>query len=89
MNNKKWSLRLFIAGMFIGLLHPGNGRGDVATSIAFALPFGLFFALVGLVVDYYSNRPNPNTHVKCPDCRELVLRDASKCKHCGCKLIPQ
>lgn len=33
--------------------------------------------------------PTPETHVKCPDCRELVLRDARKCKHCGCKLIPQ
>lgn len=31
----------------------------------------------------------PDTHVKCPDCRELVLRDARKCKHCGCALIPQ
>lgn len=34
-------------------------------------------------------RPNPNTHVKCPDCREFVLREAKVCKHCGCKLIPQ
>lgn len=33
--------------------------------------------------------PSPETHVKCPDCRELVLRDARKCKHCGCALIPQ
>ncbi len=33
--------------------------------------------------------PNPETHVKCPDCRELVLRDARKCKHCGCRLVPQ
>lgn len=33
--------------------------------------------------------PSPDTHVKCPDCRELVLRDARKCKHCGCVLIPQ
>jgi len=29
------------------------------------------------------------THVKCPDCAELVLREAKKCKHCGCALIPQ
>jgi hypothetical protein len=29
------------------------------------------------------------THVKCPDCRELVLKDARKCKHCGCALVPQ
>jgi hypothetical protein len=28
------------------------------------------------------------THVRCPDCRELVRKDARKCKHCGTKLIP-
>ncbi len=29
------------------------------------------------------------THVRCPDCRELVLREARKCKHCGSALVPQ
>lgn len=29
------------------------------------------------------------THIRCPDCRELVLKDACKCKHCGCALVPQ
>jgi len=29
------------------------------------------------------------THVRCPECRELVLHDARKCKHCGCALTPQ
>lgn len=33
--------------------------------------------------------PTPDTHVKCPDCRELVIKDAAKCRHCGAKLIPQ
>lgn len=32
---------------------------------------------------------SPDTHVKCPDCAELVKREARKCKHCGCALIPQ
>lgn len=36
-----------------------------------------------------SSQPTPDTHVKCPDCRELVLKDARKCKHCGCALIPE
>lgn len=31
----------------------------------------------------------PETHVRCPDCRELVRKDASKCKHCGTALVPQ
>ena len=33
--------------------------------------------------------PTPDTHVKCPDCRELILKDARKCKHCGTSLVPQ
>lgn len=31
----------------------------------------------------------PDTHVRCPDCRELVRRDARRCKHCGVGLTPQ
>lgn len=27
--------------------------------------------------------------VPCPECRELVLRDARKCKHCSSVLVPQ
>lgn len=33
--------------------------------------------------------PRPETHVRCPDCRELVRHDARVCKHCGCRLTPQ
>lgn len=32
--------------------------------------------------------PTPATHVKCPDCRELILKDARVCRFCGCKLEP-
>ncbi len=27
--------------------------------------------------------PTPETHTKCTECSELVLKDAKKCKHCG------
>lgn len=33
--------------------------------------------------------PSPDTHVKCPDCRELIPIDARVCRFCGCKLVPQ
>jgi len=33
--------------------------------------------------------PTPETHVRCPDCAELVLKQAKVCKHCHCKLVPQ
>jgi rRNA maturation protein Nop10 len=36
-----------------------------------------------------AGRVSHDTHIKCPDCRELVLRDARKCKHCGVALVPQ
>lgn len=32
--------------------------------------------------------PDPETHVRCPDCKELVRHDAIKCKHCGSALTP-
>lgn len=32
---------------------------------------------------------SPETHVRCPDCRELVRKDARVCKHCHVKLVPQ
>lgn len=36
-----------------------------------------------------SEAPSPRTHVRCPICRELVRRDASKCRYCGAELAPQ
>lgn len=36
-----------------------------------------------------AREPSPDTHVRCPDCAELVRREARKCKHCGSPLVPQ
>lgn len=32
--------------------------------------------------------PSPETHDKCPECKEFVLKGARVCKHCACKLVP-
>ncbi|WP_428719118.1 TM2 domain-containing protein [Undibacterium curvum] len=40
-------------------------------------------------VDITASGPTPDTHVKCPDCRALIPRDAKVCQHCRCALIPQ
>lgn len=48
-------------------------------------PFGLVVAaLPSLKRD--PNAPTARTHVKCPDCAELIRIEARVCKHCGCKL---
>lgn len=50
----------------------------------------ILLAIIGKAkAPYESGEPNPATHIKCPDCRELVIKDARVCKHCGCKLVPQ
>lgn len=45
--------------------------------------------LAALPLDESGQPITPETHVRCPDCRELVRADARKCKHCGTALIPQ
>jgi hypothetical protein len=36
-----------------------------------------------------SGEISSDTHIRCTDCAELVRREAKKCKHCGCALVPQ
>lgn len=49
-------------------------------------PFALAVAaLPSLKTD--PGAPTPRTHVKCPDCAELILIEAKVCKHCGCRLV--
>ncbi len=52
-------------------------------------PFALLVVILMPSLEPDKGAPSPKTHIKCPDCRELILRDAKVCKHCRCKLIPQ
>jgi hypothetical protein len=59
------------------------------------LILGIFFGFFALIAVGFMPSlkrdpmaPTPETHVRCPDCRELVFMDAVKCKHCGATLIP-
>lgn len=61
-------------------------------------PFGLI-ATVPLHIIYAAVQPNrpssdpnvprPETHRRCPECREFVRAEASRCKHCAIGLLPQ
>lgn len=47
--------------------------------------FVIVLALPSLKKD--PEAPSAETHVRCPDCKELVRHDARKCKHCGSGLV--
>lgn len=48
--------------------------------------FALVMLGIILIVESAGEKPDPKTYVRCPDCRSLIRRDASKCKHCGCSM---
>jgi len=76
-----------------------NSRGHPKTNLITLANTFLGWTLIGwLVILVWAlaplppkdlQGPTPETHVKCPDCAELVKKEARVCKHCGCKLIPQ
>lgn len=75
----------------VGVLAGNKGRsgfGFFLISLVLSPLIGLIFALSVQDLNKQRGLPSPNTHVRCPDCRELVLKEARKCKHCGCGLVP-
>lgn len=64
--------------------------------------FAFFAAAIYLVIGLLIGRDSPpkpiaivvdapalDTYVKCPDCAELVRKEATKCRHCGTSLVAQ
>jgi membrane protein implicated in regulation of membrane protease activity len=74
-----------------GIVAASKGRSLIGWLLLGALFSVLAFIVVAVMPALKRNagEPDPDTHVKCPDCRELVRMDARKCKHCGCSLVPQ
>lgn len=81
----------FVFALIVGVYAARRGRSGTGWFLLSVLISPLLAGLLCLAVGPKNQEagPSPDTHVKCPDCRELVLRDARKCKHCGCSLIPQ
>jgi len=73
-----------VAATWIGV---AKGRSGLAWAML-GLLFGLFALIVVACLPRRIQGPAPETHVKCPDCKELVLREARVCKHCRCRLVP-
>lgn len=92
-------LAIFWIGCAIATAVVASAKGRNAFGwLILGVLFGLFALIVVAVIS--SNKPQPvvmaggevatpDTHVRCPECRELVRKDAKRCKHCQITLIPQ
>ena len=81
----------FLFSIAVGILGSNRGRSGIGwflISVIVSPLLGLIFLLVMRNLTDDSERPNPDTHVRCPECKELVRMVASKCKHCGVSLVP-
>ncbi|SBT10757.1 hypothetical protein PROAA_640013 [Candidatus Propionivibrio aalborgensis] len=88
MNNRK----LLVYGMYICTIIAVLSTLKFIDSLVgpSSSPAALWAAVIFTVgaVGMKRSLPTPKTHVSCPDCKELIVKDARVCKHCGCKLTP-
>ena len=79
-------LFVWLAGAVLaGLAARGRGRSGWWWLLSW---IGVAFVLVLPSRRRDPATPTPETHVRCPECRELVRMDARRCKHCGNRLVP-
>jgi len=86
-----WLVFSVVAGIIAGSKNR-SGIGYFLISIVLSPIVGLLLAaFLPVIVEAPKTvvEVDPvETHTKCPECRELVLIDARKCKHCGAALTP-
>jgi hypothetical protein len=83
-----WIIFAVVVG--IGAAYRGRSAlGWTALSVVISPLLALVLLLLLPSLKIAPGTPTPETHVRCPDCRELVLKDARRCKHCGITLVPQ
>ena len=58
-----WTVILGVVGLIVGLIYPSNIDFGVAMpeAIAFAVPWAIFFAVIGLGVDYFTRKKDDDT----------------------------
>lgn len=81
----------FVGSIVVGIIAGAKGRSGFIYFVLSLLLSPLLIGILAIALPAAAGeqRATPNTHVRCPDCRELVYADAVRCRHCGVKLIPQ
>lgn len=81
----------FAFAVAVGMFATKRGRGSgnwFLISVVFSPLLGFIFLLVSEDLSKKASSTDNGLRVKCPACAELVLAEASVCKHCGAKLDP-
>ena len=78
----------FFAAIAVGMVAHAKSRSGIGWGLSALLISPPMAALLLIVMSLPSDhdQASEKTHVRCPDCRELIRRDATVCAHCGCKL---
>jgi hypothetical protein len=79
--------RLSVAAAFMGYLAVVEFFRDKAEA-GHALTLSCAVLWTGSFLVSKLANASPATHVQCPDCYELIHKEARICGHCGCKLVP-
>lgn len=86
----EFALFWFFFAILCGLMASKSGRSGFGYFVLACLISPLIcFILLAILGKAKEDAPSEETHVRCPDCAEFVLKEARVCKHCGCKLAPQ
>jgi len=77
----------FLFGLVAAVIANSKGRSGCGWFLLGVLigPFSLVIAFLP-AIPAKTGEPTPETHVVCPDCAELIRKEARVCKHCGCRL---
>jgi len=83
----------FLLAVAVGVLASNRGRSGVGwflLSVVLSPLLGFIFVLVAknLAAPVGVPQESGATHVRCSECAEWVLPEATTCKHCGAKLVP-
>lgn len=77
-------LALFVPKFINDAVYPFFNNYNTGLSLTRAM-LGAIPAAIASVFFLYKAFPEifSSKHIKCPDCREKILKDARVCKHCG------